>query len=521
MSCSSSRRPAAGASPGARGKGPGCPPRRGCPPRYGLLAARLPAALGLAGALGLAAAASAAADSTTVVPKSMQQSSSASGVATSTNLPTVPSPALPPPAPAPPAADDPWAGVLFNTADPWAPGAVPPQGGRRPGAGFGIPGGPRDRPGLAPPAAPVAPLAPGEKPKPERVQALYRQVLVHWAEGKAEKAWSELAALETAVVNDKDPTSAKRLLRAEEKVIDQVAGADLEVLLPIARLHFEVFQLYSNENAKGHALVENHSRAMVHDLAILYRQQSGSQGAALVASHLLTTLAELLQRGSQHQTAATLYTEAAALDPHNVVPALRLGVTYEKFEQYQAAAEWLRKVLAIDPKNAEARLRLAVNLGRLHKAAEAATLLEGLIAEASDSWVKPVAIQELARIEERQEAFARAEQVLRAGLERFPTSIRLRVQLAALLDRQGKIREGRQLVEEIPALEVGTVEEGARFRYNNTTADSVAVSRSFFEQNASSRMRVLAEALAKTAAAPAEAAAAPPGQAPNIREQRP
>ncbi|HYL04440.1 MAG TPA: hypothetical protein VE075_00265, partial [Thermoanaerobaculia bacterium] len=442
---------------------------------------------------------------------------SSSGVAISTSLPTVPSPAAPPQSPA---ADDPWAGVLFNTADPWAPGAVPPQGGRRPGAGFAIPGAPGDRPGLGPPAAPVPPLAPGEKPKPERVEALYRQVLVHWAAGKSEKAWSDLAALETAVVNDKDPASAKRLLRAEEKVIDQVAGADLEVLLPIARLHFEVFQLYSNENAKGRALVENHSRAMVHDLAILYRQQSGSQGAALVASHLLTTLAELLQRGSQHQAAATLYTEAAALDPRNVVPALRLGVTYEKFEQYQAAAAWLRKVLAIDPKNAEARLRLAVNLGRLHKAAEAASLLEGLIADEGASWVKPVAVQELARVEERREAFARAEAVLRDGLERFPSSIRLRVQLAALLDRQGKIREGRQVVEEIPDLEVGTVEEAARFRYNNTTAESVAVSRSFFEENASSRMRVLAEALQRTAAAPAAAAAVPPGQAPSVREQR-
>jgi hypothetical protein len=190
MSGSSSRRPIAGFARRSWGR----PARLGSTVVLGLAAV-----LAVAAALGLAAA-SAAADLTTVVPKSMQQSSSSSGVATSTSLPTVPSPAPPPPA-----ADDPWAGVLFNTADPWAPGAVPPQGGRRPGAGFGIPGAPGDHPGLAAPAAPVPPLAPGEKPKPERVQALYRQVLVHWAAGKSEKAWSELAALETAVVDDKDP----------------------------------------------------------------------------------------------------------------------------------------------------------------------------------------------------------------------------------------------------------------------------------------------------------------------------
>jgi tetratricopeptide (TPR) repeat protein len=476
-------------------------------------ARRAAAWLGLTAAAVTAAAAAAAGAGAAVamtpaMPKSMQSSPAAAPVANSTGVPS-------PPMPSPPPQDDPWAGVLFNTADPWAPGAVPPQGVRRPGL-------PADRPGSValPPAAPVPPLAPGEKPKPERVQALYRQALVHWAEGKSEMAWGELVALETAVVSDKDAGSAKRLLRAEEKIIHQVAGAELEVLLPIARLHLEVYQLYVNENSKGRTLVANHARTMVHDLAMLYREQSGSQGAALVASHLLTTLAELLQRGSQHQAAAELYTQAAGLDPHNVVPMLRLAVTYEKFEQYQSAVTWLRKALAIDPGNAEARLRLAVNLGRTGKAAEAAKLFEALCADSGDLWVTPVAFQELARLEERRDLLMRAEGVLRAGLVRYPQSARMRVQLAALLDREGKIRQGRQVIEEIPTLQVGSAEETSRFRYNNTTADSVAASRSFFEQNASARMRVLADALARTAAAPAETAAAPQAQPSGHPESR-
>jgi tetratricopeptide (TPR) repeat protein len=459
------------------------------------------------------AVAAAAADLTTSIPKSMQSGSSSSASAVS-NSPA----AAPAPMPSSPPQDDPWTGVLFNTADPWAPGAVPPQGVRRPG----LPGAAPDRAGglALPPAAPVPPLAPGEKPKPERIQALYRQALVHWAEGKSEMAWGELVALETTVVSDKDSGSAKRLLRAEEKIIHQVAAADLEVLLPIARLHLEVYQLYVNENVKGRALVANHSRTMVHDLAMLYRQQSGSQGAALVASHLLTTLAELLQRGSLHQAAAELYTQAAGLDPHNLVPALRLAVTYEKYEQYQSAAAWLRKVVALDPANTEARLRLGINLGRTGKIEEAAKLLEALCAESGDNWVTPVAFQELARLEEARN-LPRAESLLRAALVRYPQSVRMRVQLAELLDRQGKIRQGRQVIEEIPTLQVGSPEEASRFRYNNTIAESVAASRSFFEQNAASRMRVLADALARTAAAPAESAAAPQTQPPGPREQRP
>ncbi|HLX07858.1 MAG TPA: tetratricopeptide repeat protein [Thermoanaerobaculia bacterium] len=459
-------------------------------------------ALGLATA-GAAGGAAAAAAMTRAVPKGMQIQSGSAAVYTT---------GITPAPPAAPAAD-PWSGLLLTTVDPFAPGAVPLR--RR------ATGAPGAAPALAP-LAPVPPLGKGEKPGSERVQALYRQALGHWAEGKSEVAFDELASLEAAVVNDKDTGSPKRLLRAEEKVIDQVAGADLEVLLPIARLHFEVFELYANQSAKGRALIANHSRTMVHDLAMLYREQSGSAGAALVASHLLTSLAELLQRGSQHQAAAAMYTQAAELDPHNLVPALRLAVTYEKFEQYKSAVGWLNKVLAIDPKHAEARLRLGINLGRLGKMEEAGKLLRELTAEDGDSWVTPVAYEELARLDERREAYAKAEEVLRAGMVRFPRTVRMRVELAALLDRQGKVREGRKVIEEIPALEVGTVEDGARFRYNNTTADSVASSRRFFEENAGSRMRVLAEVLARTAAEPAETAAAPPpAEASAVREQRP
>jgi lipopolysaccharide biosynthesis regulator YciM len=128
--------------------------------------------------------------------------------------------------------------------------------------------------------------------------------------------------------------------------------------------------------------------------------------------------------------------------------------------------------------------------------------------------VTPLAFQELARLEEEREQTTRAENVLRAGLVRYPQSVRMRVQLAAVMDREGKMRQAREVIEDIPALQLGAAEEASRFRYNNTTADSVAASRSFFEQNAGARMRMLADALARTAAAPAATAAVPQAQAP-------
>jgi tetratricopeptide (TPR) repeat protein len=486
-------------------------------------------------ALALSLTAAAAAQGLTrQIPKSMQ--ASASQGAWTTGGSDVPAyappdqPALPagPRAPAPtappPAANagnaggDAWSNVLFNTPSPFSPGAVTPRPQPQPGLpgapGLSLtPANPLSPTGPAAPTAPVAPLGADEKPSPERVGQLYRQALVLWASGQAEIACTQLMAMETRVVRDSDLRTARSLLKSEEKVIDHVAAGDLEVLVPIARLHFEAYRRYLNQGGPGRALVERHSRIMVHDLALLYRKQSGTEGATLVASHLLTTLGDLSERGAQHETAAELYTQAAGLDARNPVPALNLAVIYEKFEQYKSAVAWLRKALAVDAANPEIRLRLAINLGRVGAAAEARAMFEKLTAEPGESWVTPLAFQELGRLDERKEALTKAAAVLRAGVTRFPKSVRLRIQLASVLDRQGNVREARQVIEEVPGL-AGDAHEGARFRYNQTGTDAVAVSRSFFEENAASRMRVLADALARTAAAGDETAAAPPAAPP-------
>jgi tetratricopeptide (TPR) repeat protein len=234
-------------------------------------------------------------------------------------------------------------------------------------------------------AAGTPPLPPPAAPRPkkdlrnEQIQELYRQALGSWALAQEERACEQLMAVETAVVDDREVSTRKRLLRAEEAVIHTVAAQDLEVLIPIARLHFEAAKRYL-AHSRGFALVLTHSRGMVHDLAVLYQEQTATPTAAQVASSILTTLGELMQTAAQHASAAELYEKAVALDPRNSVASLGLAMVYEKHENYKSAVSTLRRLLQANPDHPEGRLRLAINLRRIDRRDEARKLLEALLA---------------------------------------------------------------------------------------------------------------------------------------------
>jgi tetratricopeptide (TPR) repeat protein len=226
---------------------------------------------------------------------------------------------------------------------------------------------------------PPAPARPQRDLRNEQIQELYRQALASWATAQEERACEQLMAVETAVVDDREVATRKRLLRAEEAVIHTVAANDLEVLIPIARLHFEASRHYLAQT-RGFALVLTHSRGMVRDLAVLYQQQTGTASAAQVASSILTSLGELMHSAAQHASAAELFEQATKLDPSNAVASLGLAMVYEKHEQYKGAVNTLRRLLQAVPDSAEGRLRLAINLRRLDHRDEARKLLAGLLA---------------------------------------------------------------------------------------------------------------------------------------------
>lgn len=357
----------------------------------------------------------------------------------------------------------------------------------------------------APPASPETGslgLQAGAKLPSERVVEIYRKVLTDWSAGETEKAPNELIELESAVAVDGEPGTRKALLKAEQSVIHQVGAADLEVLVPIAVLHHEAYRRMLLGDRRGRALAMFHSRQMARDLVLLYREQSGSEGAGLVASRLLTSLGGLLLQGALQLPAAEMFQQAIELDGHNTAALLALATIYEKNAQTESAVKLLRRALEVDPGHAEGRLRLALNLKRLDQTDEARKLLETLTAATDPSWVTPLAYQELARLHSEGGRSSDAEKVLRKARERYPEDVRLAIQLAAVLDRRGAPGEATALVEKVLASPSSTAEaSSARFLYNAVRPEAFAEARSFLAENSRSRLPVLAQALSAPAAA--------------------
>jgi Flp pilus assembly protein TadD len=85
--------------------------------------------------------------------------------------------------------------------------------------------------------------------------------------------------------------------------------------------------------------------------------------------------------------------------------------------------------------------------------------------------------------------------VLRRAVERFPEDLRLRIQLASVLDRRGSPGEATALIEKALAAPPSQEASASRYLYNAVRLDEFAETRKFLEENSQSRLQVLAQAL--------------------------
>ncbi|HYN20865.1 MAG TPA: tetratricopeptide repeat protein [Thermoanaerobaculia bacterium] len=328
----------------------------------------------------------------------------------------------------------------------------------------------------------------------DRVQARYREILSAWVSGEVDRAPDDLIELEKGVVADGDPKSRKRLLQSEQAVIHELGATSLEVLVPIAMLHHEAYSRFLAQGIRQAPLAVTHARSMARDLAILYHQQSGTEGSAVVASRVLTSLGGMMMERAQQQPAAELFFQALQLDGRNIAARLALASVYEKNAAPESAINSLRELLKLDPDHSEARFRLAMNLKRMGDSGEAKRILTEMAAANDASWVAPLVYQELARLHAQAEVYAEAEKVLRAGLGRFPDHVRMHIELASVLDRRGSFGEAKTLMQKIVSLPPGPG-DAERLLYNTVRPETFAEARSILEDNSRSRLSVLAQAL--------------------------
>jgi tetratricopeptide (TPR) repeat protein len=333
----------------------------------------------------------------------------------------------------------------------------------------------------------------------DRIQSRYREILSAWVAGEVERAPEDLIELEKATVADGDPKSRKRLLQSEQAVIHELGATSLEVLVPIAMLHHEAYSRLLSRGVRQAPLAVTHARQMARDLAILYNQQSGSEGSAVVASRVLTSLGGMLMEHAQQLPAAELFYQALELDGRNIPARLALATVYEKNAQPESAIKVLRELLKLDPDHSEARFRLAMNLKRMGDKAEARKVLNALAAAKDASWVAPLVYQELARLYAESEDWADAEKVLRAGLGRYPDHVRLHLELSSVLDRRGSFGEAKTLLQKVVALPAGSGDP-ERLLYNTVRPETFLEARTILEDNTRSRLSVLAQALGTPAA---------------------
>ena len=339
-----------------------------------------------------------------------------------------------------------------------------------------------DRLGSLPSVAPRE-----DAPAPDtasREAEIYRDALGRLAAGDRGAAEEAVAELERSAWSPEQ--GAELASTAQDAVVDALAKADPESLLPVLALHRTLCMRYAAERAY---FLAGPARARVAHIAERYAELSEDERAGRHAADVLVALAVDLSDRRLDVRARRLLDRALRLEPTHPAARLRLAILLERVGDYAAATETL-EALAPQQRSAEAALRLALNLRRIGRGAEGRRILRRLIDRGRDGWPIAVAFQELGRDLIKAGDLERAERLLRAGVSRFPADGGLRVQLAYLLDRGGNAIAGQTL------LATGNTrhDPSARLRYHHRSARRAAP-RDAFDDATLARLPLLAQAL--------------------------
>jgi tetratricopeptide (TPR) repeat protein len=275
------------------------------------------------------------------------------------------------------------------------------------------------------------------------------------------------ALLASGLSSGVEPGSAAARVAERERMdlLAQLAGRDADALLPVAVLHLHLFNVHRAR--REYVAIAGHA-VLVERAARLYAERSAGGSGAAVAADTLTLLGAALVSSGLRADARRILAAALALAPEQAEALLVLAADREREGAYAEAVELLRRLVAVRPEWLEPRVRLAVNLARTGAAEEAAERFAALCEDAAAGWAAVLSCQELARLRLAAGEPAAAVRILRAAVERFPDSERLRLALAYAVDRGGDPAAARSRVEELAARPAAEGETPRR-RYNRGT----------------------------------------------------
>jgi len=331
------------------------------------------------------------------------------------------------------------------------------------------------------------------------VQKAYRKILARWAAGERSEAVNDLKTLELGVIGV-DGKGREKLWKAEVQAVRELEEAQHETLLPVMVLHHESYAAYRDLHNPYLSL---HARNLTRNLAEVYAARGASEGAKISAARVLTSLGSYIQEASLTELAAELYARSLELDSVNEVALLGLGALFEKSGRYPPAINYLTRLLKAHPGQAEGKLRLALAIerdaaegGKNGKPAEVQPMLRELLTGDSPGWVRNLAYEELGVLYSHRGDYAKAEEVLRQGVSRFPNNPRLYILLASVLERRGQPGAAAQTAEKVASLTLSH-EESPRFRYSRWAPEALFAMRASLRETSDARLALLSQALGK------------------------
>ncbi len=298
----------------------------------------------------------------------------------------------------------------------------------------------------------------------------YRRAFDAWLEDDLEAASAELRRFEAGAITAADE-GGEGIEVAQRRAAAELAGLDLESLVPLMCLHERLFRFYY---ARESYLLATHSRRMALGLARLYAERGGAD-ANRTAALVLVSLAGLRQEIGARIDALAVFQSALEMDPRQPEALLGLAALHESLAHYDTTVELLQRVDRAGPLSPAAGIRLAINLRRVGSTRQAEKRLRELV-DTQPEWISQLAYQELARLLDDSQRAAEALSLLVEARQRYPDSQGLTIQQAALLDKLGKPLAGQRVLATVDAL-AGDRGESPRLRYAELPAEEIEAAR--------------------------------------------